>query len=98
VDEDIGFCPRRVEVRWKNSVVSDSITDFIDYREIKDNVWFPMTLSSRCEDAQFGKTTNICRVQEIKAGSSKTKEALLVTFPSGTEVYDRNLDATYTVP
>ena len=95
VDPEIGFCPRRVETRWKaGSYLS---TTFEDYREVHNGVWFPMKQEVRVVYSD-GELVSTNRVQEVHVGAAFKKEDLLVQFPTGTKITVKGTEISFEQP
>lgn len=106
IDSEIDFCPRRIEIHWKNQSKTQKTIDFKNYQDVGNGVWFPMEISLRTTQAAderlpsqlTGDLEFISKVEEIHIDNVFTKDELTVQFPSGTEVMDNLRNAVYRVP
>lgn len=96
LDPTIGFCPRRVELPWKNK--SPSIVTFKDYREVGNGVWLPWEQVSEYSVHGGEKYRMVNTLTEAQVERAIPKSDLLIKFPSGTRVYDQPADIRFTVP
>lgn len=105
LDPDIGFCPRRVEMRGPREIDLETI-DFQEYKELGNGVYSPMEIHIRF--ANKVKTTGmppvgsmlecVMRVSKAQIDQPIPDSELAVDFPSGTLVYDKVKDMKYTQP
>lgn len=95
LDPSIGYCPRRLNrpVNGSLDVLSAFSIDFKNYKDIGNGVWFPseQVFSHGGEDIKTSLTLE-------SADIGKTPGELLVTFPSGTRVWNENVKEYTTVP
>ena len=86
LDPTIGYCPRRTETSWPDSVQTCTL---LDYKNIGNGIWFPMIVRWTTTEAKVNSAQPITDAESLK---------LDIDFPSGTKVEDKILDAVYTVP
>ncbi len=103
LDSKIGYCPRRIETNYTNRAPMRN--EFVGYKEVAPGVWFPSEIHYKTHNPDKtlpeklqGDVSHIARADSIKVGATYSREDLAVEFPSGTEVTDDILDATYKVP
>lgn len=94
VDPEIGFCPRQVNVAWKDS--APQVISFRNYRQVSPDVWFPMehVVEHAKQDGILRVTS---RVVSAEVGMTIPREELLVTFPPKTTVWQQGAEK-YVVP
>ena len=97
VDPTIGFCPRRIEAKWRDVPTAQSI-EFRSYQEISPGVWYPMELRSRLINRRGEEIEVASRVTSVKIGQVFSPSDLIVTFPSGTTVADNDTMTEFVQP
>lgn len=99
LDPSVAFCPRRIELQHTAIYASEpTVVDFIGYEEVGPGVWFPAEIRIKTYVVDKGLKSFVMRRTSLRLGESYPPDELKVSFPSGTEVEDRILNANYTIP
>lgn len=96
IDPNVGFCPRLIEER-RECVVFLRVS-FSDYTNIGSRTWFPMQIRWVTKTPGAEDSVSVARALTARVIPESASQMLDTSFPSGTEVQDRILDAEYVVP
>lgn len=84
VDPDVGFCPRQIQILWKDT--APQVVRFEDYREVSSGVWFPMRQTVDLPTPDMGLVSVENSVTDVKVDSAVEPERLSVKYPRGTRM------------
>lgn len=97
LDPDLGFSARRIEAHWPNDIACIT-TKLYDYSKVDERVWIPMTMKWVISHPGEADSTSTVVIKNAKIVPELTVSDLDTSFPSGTEVNDKILDAEYVIP
>lgn len=89
LDPEIGFCPRRLEIRWPKKESSLKTVEFLDYAEIAKGSWFPAKIHHVFTEGDKTRLEMLAALQTIS--TKQTKEIPAIVFPKGIPVGNAGL-------